>query len=467
MICDLKSEVTDPVSGGQSGLPCFLREDDVTRPLASLLLAAATLAIMWCALESSGGIARAEVLEASPTLRWYKGNTHTHSHWSDGDDYLEMIALWYRERGYDFLVFSDHNVLPTSERWIDVAKSKGGRAAYDKLKARFPDWVEERMAGEQRDRLEVRLRTFDEVIDKVGLPGEFLLIQGEEISDKFHTHPVHLGAGNVQEVILPRGGNSVTETIQNNVDAVLTQREKTGQAMFVHLNHPNFHYGITAEDLAPVVGEQFFEVYNGHPGVNNSGDEQHAGTERIWDIVLTRRLAELGLPVMYGLATDDGHAYHKIPSRASEPGRGWIQVLANRLDPESLIPAMEAGRFYASSGVTLKRVESTAQGLTVEVEPVAGETYTIEFIGTRKGYDAASEAVKDKDGKEVRATRRYSPSIGETFATIEGPQATYQFHGDEIYVRARVTSSEAHPNPSEPGEPQRAWVQPATRPGSP
>ena len=75
----------------------------------------------------------------------------------------------------------------------------------------------------------------------------------------------------------------------------------------VHLNHPNFYYAVTAEDLMQVRGEKFFEVYNGHPIVHNSGDEQHASTERIWDIVLTKRLAELDLPVMYGLATDDGH----------------------------------------------------------------------------------------------------------------------------------------------------------------
>ena len=45
----------------------------------------------------------------------------------DGDDYLEMIASWYREHCYQFLVFTDHNVLADHERWIVVEKSKGGR----------------------------------------------------------------------------------------------------------------------------------------------------------------------------------------------------------------------------------------------------------------------------------------------------------------------------------------------------
>ena len=70
----------------------------------------------------------------------------------------------------------------------------------------------------------------------------------------------------------------------------------------VHLNHPNFYYAITAEELMQVVGENFFEVYNGHPAVHNMGDKQHASTERMWDIINTRRLDRLDLPVMYGLA---------------------------------------------------------------------------------------------------------------------------------------------------------------------
>ena len=36
--------------------------------------------------------------------------------------------------------------------------------------------------------------------------------------------------------------------------------------MFPHINHPNFVWAMTAEDLIIALeGEQFFEVYNGHP----------------------------------------------------------------------------------------------------------------------------------------------------------------------------------------------------------
>ncbi len=406
---------------------------------------------------------QAEVMEANEKLHWRRGNLHTHSLWSDGDDYLEMIASWYRENGYQFLVFTDHNVLADHERWIVVEKSKGGRKAFGKLKAKFPKFVDQRST--QSGELEVRLRTFQEVANQLNDPGKFFLIQGEEISDRFEQAPIHLNASNLVELIPPMKGRSVYDTIQNNVRAVLEQRQKTGQPMIVHLNHPNFGFGVTAEDLMRVRGERFFEVYNGHPGVANSGDATHAGTERIWDIILTRRLAELRLPVMFGLATDDGHAYHNVPDRSRNPGRGWVMVLAGELSAESLIAALEAGRFYASSGVNLRRVEATTEGLTVEVAAVEGETYVIDFIGTRLGYDATSSPVEDEEGKPIRATRRYSNDLGETFKSVNGNRGTYRFTGDEIYVRARITSSAAHPNPSELGDFKQAWCQPVVGPG--
>src|SRR5688500_2267463 len=80
-----------------------------------------------------------------PPLRWWKGNLHTHSLWSDGDDYPEMIAEWYKQRGYHFLALSDHNILSDQERWIDLEKSRGGELAFGKYLKRFGEpWVEER-----------------------------------------------------------------------------------------------------------------------------------------------------------------------------------------------------------------------------------------------------------------------------------------------------------------------------------
>ena len=42
-------------------------------------------------------------------MRWYKGNTHTHTLNSDGDSTPDDVVRWYREHGYQFLVLTDHN----------------------------------------------------------------------------------------------------------------------------------------------------------------------------------------------------------------------------------------------------------------------------------------------------------------------------------------------------------------------
>ena len=402
-------------------------------------------------------------LEARDGLRWHRGNLHTHSYWSDGNDFLEMIATWYRDRKYDFLVFTDHNTMANKERWVNLAKIKEGEAAYKKLQERFPEgWIDER---EVDGRHEVRLKTFDEVVAKVG-DANFLMIQGEEISDKFAGKPLHLCAANLKEMLPPMGGDSVADVLQKNVEAVIAQRERTGQKMMIHVNHPNFGWAVTAEDLMQIRGERFFEVYNGHPHVHNHGDHTHAGTERVWDIILTRRITELDLPLMYGLAVDDGHDYHHLPSRASEPGRGWVMVLADALQPDALIDALEAGRFYSSSGVNLKKIEWLENGLAIEIQEEEGVTWTTEFIGTSKDFDPTSEPVLDADGKELPVTRRYSNDVGRVLATVTGPNPRYTFQGDELYVRAKITSSKQHPNPSEIGDAECAWIQPVYGPAA-
>jgi hypothetical protein len=402
---------------------------------------------------------------AAAGMKWWKGNLHTHSLWSDGDDYPESIALWYRINDYDFLMFTDHNVLSAGERWIDIEKNKGGKAAFDKYVENFSDaWVETR---EDKDgRKQVRLRGLEEFRGIFEERNRFLLIQGEEITARYlpgpgkRSLPVHVNATNLKELVIPQSGTSVADVLRKNVDAVFEQRERTGQPMFPHLNHPNFFYAVTAEDLMKIANERFFEVYNGHPSVHNEGDATHAGTERMWDIINAFRLGELEMKPLYGLATDDGHSYHEFNSKKSNPGRGWVMVRARKLTANGMVNAMEAGNFYASSGVVLKDVKRRRKSLSIRIEGETGVTYTTRFIGTRKGFDRASKPVLDKDGKEVRATRRYSEDIGVVLQEVEGLKAEYEFAGDELYVRAVITSSRKKENPYREGEFETAWTQP-------
>ena len=185
---------------------------------------------------------------------------------------------------------------------------------------------------------------------------------------------------------------------------------------------------MTAEDMAAVIEEQFFEVYNGHPSVGHIGDDQHVGLERMWDITNTLRVAEMDQPPLFGLATDDSHNY--FGNRGSSPGRGWVMVKADSLEAGVLVEAIERGDFYASSGVTLNAIHATEGRLELDIQTEDGVEYVTDFVGTSRGYDAESKPVVDAEGKEIQATRRYSADVGRVFARVEGAKPAYKFGGD-------------------------------------
>ena len=393
---------------------------------------------------------------------WFKGNLHTHTLWSDGDQFPEVVTQWYVAHGYHFLALSDHNTLQRGERWLNPATNRfiasGGRMeAVDLYLERFGEhWVEtrENNAGE----FEVRLKPLDEFRHLFEQAGRFILIESEEITE--NRHVVHINATNIAEFIAPQTADTVEETIRLNMDAIVDQSVQLGRDILPHLNHPNFQWAVTAEDMIPVENLRFFEVYNGHRGVRNYGDRYHVDLDRMWDIILTKRLAEHDLGIVYGLAVDDAHHYEHSTSDVARPGRGWVMVRARFLTPQYLIRAMQAGEFYGSTGVTLRSIAVDDDAMEIHIEPEDDVTYTIRFIGTKRGYDPSSEPVLDANGNPMNVTRRYDERIGETLLEVEGTHARYEFTGEEIYVRAHVLSSKLHPNPFVEGEHEQAWVQP-------
>mgnify|MGYP001381597393 FL=1 len=384
--------------------------------------------------------------------QWWKGNLHTHSLWSDGDDYPEMIADWYKKNGYHFLGISDHNILAEGNRWIHIEKNAGGRRAFEKYLERFgPKWVEHKT---EKNIPKVRLKNFSEYKAKMSVEGKFLLMQAEELTDRFQGVPIHINATNLKNYIPPQGGSSLATVIQNNVNAVLEQRKKTGQPMFPHINHPNFGWALKPTDMIQLKGEQFFEVYNGHPAVNNYGDAKHLSTVQIWDIINAYRVGIYKLPLMFGLATDDAHNYHQIAIGKSNTGRGWVMVKAPALSAPSIIEAMEKGDFYSSSGVSLSSIQTTKESFSFKISTEKGVTYKTWFVGTRNNF---------KNSKDLAKRNSLDPSaagIGEILGQTDSIEPKYNFKGDELYVRAHVVSSKKKSNPYSSGEQEQAWLQP-------
>lgn len=254
---------------------------------------------------------------------WYKGNTHAHTTESDGDSSPETVTRWYRDQGYQFLVLSDHNVLTN---------------------------------------IEALSRTF-------AVPEQFLLVPGEEVTDVFGKAPLHVNGLNVTRLVEPRHGASVPEILQRNIDAI---REARGVP---HVNHPNFVWAIAPAHLQQLERYRLLEIYNGHPLVNNEGGGDMPGMETVWD-----RLLGAGRRV-YGIAVDDAHHFTRPwDPTASRPGRGWVVVRAPRLEASALMASLEAGDFYASTGVELESYEADAAAIAVRVRSQGDARYRFTLV---------------------------------------------------------------------------------------
>ncbi len=302
--------------------------------------------------------------------RWYKGNTHTHTLNSDGDSHPDDVVKWYRSHGYQFVALTDHNVI----------------TSVDGLNALH------------------------------GLDNRFLVIRGEEVTDRFESRPLHINGLNVSSLVAPQGGQSAVDVVQRNVDAI---RAAGGVP---HINHPSFGWALSADELARIRNTKLFEIFNGHPQVNNMGGGGVPSLEAMWDTILTRNIR------IYGLAVDDAHHFKRHDDRtASRPGKGWIYVRADTLTPNALLEAMERGDFYSSTGVELNDITVSSTEISVTVRETAWSRYRIQFIG--RGGAVLQESLS-------------SP-------------ATYRFRGGEGYVRARILESNG----------DMAWTQPHFIPG--
>ena len=341
---------------------------------------------------------------------------------------------WYKTNGYQFAVLSDHNILQSGEKWIYANRNETTTKAYHSYLERFgEEWIEEKY---KNDTLLVKLSTFEEYKGQFDEPGSFISILAEEITDHYDGKPVHMNAVDLEFLIPPLHGPSISAILDNTADAIKSQEDSLNHSIFSFINHPNFGWAMSKEHLARAAGFQFFEVYNGHPSVRNYGDSLHMNTEDLWDEANIERLQNR-IPILMGVATDDTHNYHEFRKGKANPGRGWVMVRAENLASDEIIQALKSGDFYASTGVIIKDYKITSRSYSVEVKKDPGIEYTIRFIGCMKGHKEA-----------------------EILYEVKGPKAQYKISGDELFVRAKIISSKPKKNPFAEGDVEVAWLQP-------
>jgi hypothetical protein len=295
-------------------------------------------------------------------MRWYKGNLHTHARAGESDSSVEYIVEWYMNHGYNFLVLTDHKTITMpQESWVSKDTS-------------------------------------------------FLFIPGEEVQGYGNKEEVEINAFNLHKAIQPLHNNTVLGALQDCIDAVRQQ------GSIPIINHPNYNWRLSGDILSHSKNCNLFELFNGFPGTNNQGDDEHPGLEEVWDFMLTSGKR------IYGVASDDAHLYKKFSAEFSNPGRGWVYVCAKSLDVNEIMRNLDSGLFYSSTGVEVADFRVEPIRLEILIKESNNNEYTTDFIGS--------------GGKLLYKTKN-NPAI-------------YNLSTDGSYVRAKIIATDG----------QCAWIQP-------
>lgn len=328
---------------------------------------------------------------SSEKTKWYKGNTHCHSTVSDGDNPTYKVVQHYHDKGYNFLLITDHNFLVN------------------------PDTIKK--PAEMRK--------------------DFILIQGEEVTDRKSVHTTAFGIKKYvpfyndpqKEIGLEKRREEIKTALKNTPDITKTEiLQKHVDGIIAAggipiLNHPNFAEGLQVSDILPVKNLHHMELYNGHPGVYNWGKEGHIAVEAKWDSLLSRG------QLIYAVASDDEHDLETSSPKDANPFRGWIMVRSKELTPELIQKAAAGGDFYASNSVILKECEISKKSYQIEIDESA----------TRNELSASAGVPRiDETGTEGFSIE-FIGKNGEVLFSEQGLKAAYKPAKKDGYVRARAT----------------------------
>ncbi|AJE45781.1 PHP domain-containing protein [Celeribacter indicus] len=227
--------------------------------------------------------------------RFWRGNLHTHSTLSDGVLDPAEVCRRYKAEGYDFIALTDHMI---------------GLYGYPIADTRpFRDAQFTTLLGAELHSGAMQNGELWHIL-AVGLPGDFAPANAPGF------HPV---------------------ADQESGPELAARAAEAGA--FVAVAHPQWS-GMTLADARSITAAHAVEIYN--HGCATGCDR--ADGFQIADLLLSEG-RELSL-----VATDDAHF--------SEPDHfgGWVMVKAEENAPETLLDALKAGAFYASTGPALHDV---------------------------------------------------------------------------------------------------------------
>lgn len=344
---------------------------------------------------------------------WCKVQLHAHSYWSDGNDAPEAVLEQYRLLGFTAVVMSEHGLgaMRADDSFLtdDYCKTRpyndgGGSATRTRWNALLPDRVD---YDASCDGGALRIYSFANTKAFMEGPrdgGAFFLIPGEELtaSDQ-HDYAIHVHAIAISAAKFGTGDGSVSmfgvddagnaDAIAGKLTALIRDAGVSAEAgiskPLAQLNHPNWKHSIGWPDWY-LLDLQMVEILSAFsiPGTAPSNKSMDFGDSSVqsmrvqWDRANWERW-KVGLPLIWGTATDDAH--HYVGSDGSGiMGRAWINVLCDSSPTESeLINSIEDGDFYSTGygGIVLTTL-TQAGGCVSVTSP--GSTDRIKVIGINR-----------------------------------------------------------------------------------
>lgn len=240
--------------------------------------------------------------------KWYKGNLHCHSTVSDGRLSPEEVVSIYKEKGWNFLAFTEHEVL----------------TSYNKLSN-----------------------------------DNFLVIPGIEMSGmRRFSHKWYHIVGIVNEhsedikkiSSIWRFINSILRKF-NGVQAFVNAWTKEDNlAIIAHPHWSRLRYN----DVEIIKNNFAIEIFN----YGCELESKKGIATDYWD-----KLLKHGRKV-WGVAVDDAH--HKVNDRCG----GWIMVKASKLSVKEIAASLREGCFYSSNGPEIYEYYIEYGKISIKCSPV-------------------------------------------------------------------------------------------------
>lgn len=255
-----------------------------------------------------------------PETGYYKANLHCHTTFSDGKLTPEEIKALYQEQGYSIIAFTEHEQYSWRRELDD--ENFLALAAYEvsltEEETPEKDWP--------------RLKTYH-----------------------LNLYDIDPAKNRKQKEASPQPGTPYEDL--EGLNRYIQEMNELG--FLVCYNHPYWSLQ-TCADYEGLRGLFAMEIYN----YSSEVDGMDGFHPQSYDEMLRagQRLA--------ALATDDNHNYYPPHHPMCDARGGYIQIAAEKLEYQSVISALQAGRFYWSMGPELRGVSLKDGVLSVNTSPV-------------------------------------------------------------------------------------------------